>query len=69
MLSEELGTRFGRRSSEYPDKRAATLPAFTSCMIHRMFPAAMEGIAELLELHPSEADTMTFTTSSRMKGA
>ena len=63
VLSEELKEQIRATFAKYPDKRAATLPALH--IVHDaqryVSTAAIEEIAELLELHPSEvADTMTF---------
>ena len=63
VLSEELREQIRATFAKYPDKRAATLPALHIVHdAHRyVSTAAIEEIAELLELHPSEvADTMTF---------
>jgi NADH-quinone oxidoreductase subunit E len=62
-LSEELRERIRSEFAKYPDKRAATLPALH--IVHdaqrHVSTAAIEEIAELLELHPSEVhDTMSF---------
>jgi NADH-quinone oxidoreductase subunit E len=63
VLSEELREQIRATFAKYPDKRAATLPALHIVHdAHRyVSSAAIEEIADLLELHPSEvADTMTF---------
>ncbi|HEY4234975.1 MAG TPA: NAD(P)H-dependent oxidoreductase subunit E [Lacipirellulaceae bacterium] len=62
-LSDELQERIRGEFAKYPDKRAATLPALH--LVHdahrHVSPAAIEEIAELLELHPAEVhDTMSF---------
>jgi NADH-quinone oxidoreductase subunit E len=62
-LSEELRERIRAEFGKYPNKRAAVLPALH--IVHdahrQVSTAALEGIAELLELHPAEVyDTMTF---------
>ncbi len=63
ILTPELRERILAYASQYPDKRAATLPALHAvhdelqCVPH----AAIVEIAELLELHPAEVhDTMSF---------
>lgn len=63
VLSEELRARICAEFPKYPDKRAVTLPALH--IVHDALRAvstdAIEEIAELLELHPSEVhDTMSF---------
>lgn len=63
VLTEELRKRIRAEFGKYPDKRAVTLPALH--IVHdaqrAVSPAAIEEIAELLELHPAEiSDTMTF---------
>ncbi len=63
VLTEEIRNRIRAEFPKYPNKRAVTLPALH--IVHEAFravsPAAMEEIAELLELHPAEvADTMSF---------
>jgi NADH-quinone oxidoreductase subunit E len=63
VLSEELRERIRATFAMYPDKRAATLPALH--IVHdahrHVSPAAIEEIAELLQLHPAEVhDTMSF---------
>ena len=63
ILSDELRERIQAALAKYPDKRAATLPALH--IVHdahrHVSTAAIEEIAELLELHPSEVhDTMSF---------
>lgn len=63
VLSEELREQIRAQFPKYPDKRAVTLPALH--IVHDALRAvsheAIEEIAELLELHPSEVhDTMTF---------
>jgi NADH-quinone oxidoreductase subunit E len=63
VLSEELRKRIRAEFGKYPNKRAAVLPALH--IVHdadRMVStAAIEEIAELLEIHPAEVyDTMTF---------
>jgi NADH-quinone oxidoreductase subunit E len=63
VLTNELRERIRAEFAKYPDKRAVTLPALH--IVHdaqrAVSPAAIEEIAELLELHPAEvADTMSF---------
>lgn len=63
VLSEELRQRIRDEFAKYPNKRAVVLPALH--IVHnaerKVSSAAIEEIAELLELHPSEVhDTMTF---------
>ncbi|MBL8817707.1 MAG: NAD(P)H-dependent oxidoreductase subunit E [Planctomyces sp.] len=63
VLSEELRERILAEFPKYPNKRAVTLPALH--IVHDSMRCvsvgAIEEIAELLELHPSEVhDTMTF---------
>jgi len=63
VLSEELRERIRAEFPKYPNKRAVTLPALH--IVHDAMRAvshgAIEEIAELLELHPSEVhDTMSF---------
>src|SRR5262249_31543687 len=63
VLSDELRNRIRAEFAKYPDKRAVTLPALH--IVHdahrHVSPAAIEEIAELLELHPAEVhDTMSF---------
>lgn len=63
VLSEELRERILAEFPKYPNKRAVTLPALH--IVHDSMrcvsTGAIEEIAELLELHPSEVhDTMTF---------
>ena len=63
VLSEQLRERIRQEFPKYPNKRAVTLPALH--MVHDAMRAvsteAIEEIAELLELHPSEVhDTMSF---------
>jgi NADH-quinone oxidoreductase subunit E len=63
VLSEELRDRIRAEFPKYPNKRAVVLPALH--IVHdaqrAVSSAAIEEIAELLELHPAEvADTMTF---------
>src|SRR5918996_557087 len=63
VLTEELRERIRAEFPKYPDKRAVTLPALhiVHDALRAVSPAAMEEIAELLELHPAEvSDTMTF---------
>jgi NADH-quinone oxidoreductase subunit E len=63
LLSEQIRERIRAEFPKYPDKRAVTLPALH--IVHdelRSVPiAAIEEIAELLEIHPAEIhDTMSF---------
>jgi NADH-quinone oxidoreductase subunit E len=63
VLNEDLRNQIRATFAKYPDKRAATLPALH--IVHdaqrHVSTAAIEEIAELLELHPSEVhDTMSF---------
>jgi NADH-quinone oxidoreductase subunit E len=63
VLSEDLRQRIRAEFPKYPNKRAVVLPALH--IVHdaerAVSPAAVEEIAELLELHPAEVtDTMTF---------
>jgi NADH-quinone oxidoreductase subunit E len=63
VLSEQIRERIRAEFPKYPDKRAVTLPALH--IVHdelRSVPtAAIEEIAELLEIHPAEIhDTMSF---------
>ncbi|MFN9972391.1 MAG: NAD(P)H-dependent oxidoreductase subunit E, partial [Phycisphaerae bacterium] len=63
VLSEELRERIRAEFPKYPNRRAVTLPALH--IVHDALRAvshqAIEEIAELLELHPSEVhDTMSF---------
>ncbi|OWK41664.1 complex I 24 kDa subunit family protein [Fimbriiglobus ruber] len=63
VLSEDLKNRIRAYIPRYPRKQAVTLPALH--LVHdelRYVPtAAIEEIAEILDLHPSEVqDTMTF---------
>ncbi len=63
VLTEELRERIKAEFPKYPSKRAVTLPALH--IVHDAMRAvstgAIEEIAELLELHPSEVhDTMSF---------
>jgi len=63
VLTEELRERIRAEFIKYPDKRAVTLPALhvVHDALRAVTPAAIEEIAELLELHPAEvSDTMTF---------
>jgi len=63
VLTEELRERIRAEFAKYPDKRAVTLPALhiVQDAMRAVSPAAIEEIAELLELHPAEiSDTMTF---------
>jgi NADH-quinone oxidoreductase subunit E len=62
-LTEELRNRIRAEFPKYPDKRAVTLPALhiVHDALRVVTPAAIEEIAEILELHPAEImDTMTF---------
>ena len=63
LLNEQIRERIRAEFPKYPDKRAVTLPALH--IVHdelRSVPtAAIEEIAELLEIHPAEIhDTMSF---------
>lgn len=63
VLSEQIRERIRAEFPKYPDKRAVTLPALH--IVHdalRSVPiAAIEEIADLLEIHPAEIhDTMSF---------
>ncbi len=63
VLTEELRQRICAEFPKYPTRRAVTLPALH--IVHDALRAvsteAIEDIAELLELHPSDVhDTMTF---------
>ena len=63
VLSKEIRERIRAEFPKYPDRRAVTLPALH--IVHdalRSVPiAAIEEIAQLLEIHPAEIhDTMSF---------
>lgn len=63
ILNEQIRERIRAEFPKYPDKRAVTLPALH--IVHdelRSVPiAAIEEIAQLLEIHPAEIhDTMSF---------
>lgn len=63
VLSEDLRERICGEFGKYPNKRAVVLPALH--IVHNahrhVSAAAIEEIAELLELHPADVyDTMTF---------
>ena len=61
--NEEFANGFGPSSRSIPSKQAVTLPALHIVHdAHRaVSPEAIDEIAELLELHPSEVhDTMSF---------
>ena len=63
VLSEELRGQIRAEFGKYPNKRAVVLPALH--IVHnahrQVSTAAIEELAELLELHPAEVqDTMTF---------
>jgi NADH-quinone oxidoreductase subunit E len=63
VLSEEIRQKIKAEFGKYPNKRAATLPALHIVQeaLRSVSPAAMEEIAELLELQPAEVfDTMSF---------
>lgn len=63
VLTEELRERIRAEFPKYPNKRAVTLPALhiVHDALRCVSTGAVEEIAELLELHPSEVhDTMTF---------
>ncbi len=63
VLTEELRERIRAEFGKYPDKRAVVLPALhiVHDALRSVSAAAVEEIAELLELHPAEvSDTMTF---------
>src|SRR6187200_3278590 len=63
VLSEQIRERIKAEFPKYPDKRAVTLPALH--IVHDEMRsvsfAAIEEIAQLLEIHPAEIhDTMSF---------
>jgi NADH-quinone oxidoreductase subunit E len=63
VLTEELRERIRAEFPKYPNKRAVVLPALhiVHDALRAVSPAAVEEIADLLELHPAEvSDTMTF---------
>lgn len=63
VLSDELRNRICAEFPKYPNRRAVTLPALhiVHDAMRAVSTAAIEDIAELLELHPSEVhDTMSF---------
>ena len=63
VLNDDLRARIQSELAKYPTKRAATLPALHIAhdALRSVPPAAIEEIAELLELHPAEVcDTMSF---------
>jgi NADH-quinone oxidoreductase subunit E len=63
ILSDAIRQRIRDKFSQYPDKRAVTLPALHIVQDElRCVPVeAVREIAELLELHPAEVhDTMSF---------
>lgn len=63
VLSEELRQKIKAEFGKFPNKRAATLPALHIVQeaLRSVSPAAMEEIAELLEIQPAEVfDTMSF---------
>ena len=63
VFTDELRQRIRAEFPKYPNKRAVTLPALhiVQDALRAVSPAAVEEIAELLELHPAEvADTMSF---------
>jgi NADH-quinone oxidoreductase subunit E len=71
LLNEQIRERIRAEFLKYPDKRAVTLPALH--IVHdelRSVPmAAIEEIAELLEIHPAEIhDTMSFYQFFREEG-
>src|SRR3989304_1090775 len=63
VLPEALKNQIRAAFAKFPTKRAATLPALhiVHDALRCISPAAIEEIAELLELHPAEVfDTMSF---------
>lgn len=63
VLNDELRQRIQAEFAKYPNKRAVTLPALhiVHSTLRAVSPAAIEEIAELLEVHPAEVhDTMSF---------
>jgi NADH-quinone oxidoreductase subunit E len=63
VLSDKLRAQIRAEFGKYPNKRAVVLPALH--IVHdaqrQVSAAAIEEIAELLELHPAEVhDTMSF---------
>src|SRR5215213_5364196 len=63
ILSEQIRERIRAEFPKYPDKRAVTLPALhiVHDELRSVSTAAIEEIAELLEIHPAEIhDTMSF---------
>jgi NADH-quinone oxidoreductase subunit E len=71
ILTDDLRERIRAEFPKYPNKRAVTLPALhiVHDALRAVSPAAMEEIAELLELHPAEvSDTMTFYGFFRTPG-
>jgi NADH-quinone oxidoreductase subunit E len=63
VLSEQIRERIRAEFLKYPDKRAVTLPALhiVHDELRSVSTAAIEEIAQLLEIHPAEIhDTMSF---------
>jgi NADH-quinone oxidoreductase subunit E len=63
VLNEQIRERIRAEFPKYPDKRAVTLPALhiVHDELRSVSTAAIEEIAELLEIHPAEIhDTMSF---------
>ena len=63
ILNDDLRAKIRAEFPKYPDKRAVVLPALhiVHDALRAVSPAAVEEIAELLELQPAEvADTMSF---------
>jgi NADH-quinone oxidoreductase subunit E len=63
VLSEQIRERIRAEFPKYPDKRAVTLPALhiVHDELRAVSTAAIEEIAQLLEIHPAEIhDTMSF---------
>jgi NADH-quinone oxidoreductase subunit E len=63
ILTEEIRERIRAEFPKYPNRRAVTLPALhiVHDALHSVPIAAIEEIAELLEIHPAEIhDTMSF---------
>ena len=63
VLSEQIRERIRAEFPKYPDRRAVTLPALhiVHDELRSVSTAAIEEIAELLEIHPAEIhDTMSF---------
>src|SRR5687767_7045570 len=63
VLNEQIRERIRAEFPKYPDKRAVTLPALhiVHDELRSVSTAAIEEIAQLLEIHPAEIhDTMSF---------